>query len=147
MFKIMMDTLRCTMFFNCDSQIVQLFLQAGADVNLKSEYGWTALHYAIGHASAEIVTLLLLQAGADVSLITDFGHTALHYATKGGKYKIIELLLINAKDKLTNKKYLDFVNTKENENGWTALHYAIGHASAEMDLIIASSWSRCEFDN
>jgi ankyrin repeat protein len=48
------------------TEIVQLLLEKGADVNAKNKYGRTALIYATERGYTEIVQLLL-EKGADVN--------------------------------------------------------------------------------
>lgn len=54
----------------CQSAIVVLLLQHGANMNLRSSNGGTPLYVAASHASADAV-LVLLEAGADMT-ITDY---------------------------------------------------------------------------
>ena len=58
---------------------VQAELDAGADVNARTENGYTPLHWAAGWGTAETVQLLIA-AGADVNARTENGYTPLHWA-------------------------------------------------------------------
>mmetsp|Transcript_105152 Transcript_105152/g.206253 ORF Transcript_105152/g.206253 Transcript_105152/m.206253 type:complete len:84 (+) Transcript_105152:2647-2898(+) len=55
--------------------LVQVLLDAGADVNVKGEEGWTALITATSFGHSAIVQLLL-EAGADVNVQDWTGRTA-----------------------------------------------------------------------
>ena len=52
-------------------------LEAGADPNARTEYGYTPLH------SARLVKTALLGAGADLNARTEYGYTPLHSARTG----------------------------------------------------------------
>lgn len=95
-----------------NKDIVMLLLNNGADVNIKSSYGNTALMSAIEFKRLDIV-IELLHRNVDVNAITNFGSTALHTATSYYKQYnenecviscvMVELLLakgadVNAKD-------------------------------------------------
>ena len=95
-------------------QVVDMLLEANANVRLADGEGWTALHHASCEGYDEIVDRLL--AHADQLLIdatTSGGNTALMLASLEGKLEVVKkLLTANA----------DF--TTRNKNGRTALHDA-----------------------
>ena len=67
-------------------------LDAGADVNQQTEYGWTALLTAINNRNYQLATLLV-ERGADVNLANKGGWTPLYLATdnrniEGGDYPV-----------------------------------------------------------
>jgi ankyrin repeat protein len=72
--------------------VVELLLDAGADVRVQTTAGVTALHAAAEGYHSDIVELLL-QAGADVRIQTTAGVTALHAAADGDRSGMVELLL------------------------------------------------------
>ena len=96
-----------------DIEAVKEFLAAGSDVNAKSNYDLTPLHYA---ATKEVAELLIAK-GADVNAKSKFGMTSLHYAAKRHK-EIVELLIAKGVN----------VNAKNN-NEWTPLHFAANGGS------------------
>ncbi len=59
-----------------NAEHVKLFLDAGMDVNIRGDKGWTALMAASLNCCTEVVKLLL-EHKADVSLKDDKGKTAL----------------------------------------------------------------------
>jgi len=95
-----------------DVEAVRSALKKGADVNARSKYGSTSLHYASNNGYENIVRLLL-ENRADVSLKSRGGLTALHYAALGGYKNIAQLLLKNGAD-INEKSY----------QGYTPLHFA-----------------------
>ena len=58
-----------------DREQFQALLDAGADVNARNNYGWTALMHAARQGDPETVKLLLVK-GAQVDLQDDRGWTA-----------------------------------------------------------------------
>jgi ankyrin repeat protein len=72
-------------------EVVELLLAAGADPNLKGDYGRTALVVASLHSHAEVVESLL-QYGADPSLKDESNKTALDWARRRKNWKIVRLL-------------------------------------------------------
>jgi len=94
---------------NNNIKLVELLLQAGADINAKNNYGWTALMWASKYGYKDVVKLLI-KAGADINAKTYSGWTALISASGNGHIDVVELLLQTGAD----------VNAKDNY-GWTAL--------------------------
>ena len=92
------------------SQIVELLLEAGTDVNIAErddhsynpndeDYGYdylcngmTALHWAASEGHSTVVELLL-EASADKHAADDSGSTALHFAATRGHSEVVKLLL------------------------------------------------------
>jgi ankyrin repeat protein len=72
--------------------LVELFLNAGADVNQANNEGNTPLHYAASYGHKTIAELLL-KAGANVNQTDKEGKAPLHYAAEYGHRLIVELLL------------------------------------------------------
>ena len=72
--------------FRADPSAVELLIQAGADVNLKtleSFDGWTPLHGAAARGSADVIAVLL-KHGADPAARDAKGMTPLQVAERGG---------------------------------------------------------------
>ncbi|BAY73557.1 ankyrin repeat domain-containing protein [Trichormus variabilis] len=72
-------------------EVIRLLINAGADVNAKSNEGWTALIAAANSGCVEAVKLLL-QAGADAKAKDCWGDTALSRALAAGYVDIVQLL-------------------------------------------------------
>ena len=75
-----------------DVEILNLLLDAGADVNLKSRFGRTAIRVAACHGHIAAVRKLL-QAGADVNISDDFRRTPLMDAAGKGWIEVVDCLL------------------------------------------------------
>jgi len=85
------------------TEIVQLLLEKGADVNAETNDGKTALMYAAAKGRTEIVQLLL-EKGADVNTKI-YGTPILLWAHENGHTKIIQLLLEKGADVNAKNKY------------------------------------------
>ncbi len=75
-----------------DLESARLLLDAGADVNQTTEYGWTPLLTAVNNRNYKVAALLV-ERGADVSLANKGGWTPLYLATdnrniEGGDYPV-----------------------------------------------------------
>jgi len=75
----------------CKTEVAQLLLASGAEVNLKSLNG-SLLHSAVRKNQSRVVEFLL-QHGADVNIRDNGGQTALHVAVQGASKIIIEALI------------------------------------------------------
>ena len=64
----------------------------GIQVNLVSEYGWSALMLASGEGHEGIVQLLLDMPGIQVNLVNKVGSSALTLASIDGYEEIVKLL-------------------------------------------------------
>ena len=71
--------------------LVELFLDHGADVNTKKEDLWTALHLASSNGRLEVAKVLL-HRGADIHARNVDGHTPSGIASKRGQQDIVQLL-------------------------------------------------------
>jgi ankyrin repeat protein len=75
-----------------DIESARALLDAGADVNQPSEYGWTPLLTAVNNRNYQLARLLI-ERGADVNLANKGGWTPLYLATdnrniEGGDYPV-----------------------------------------------------------
>jgi len=93
-------------------EVKSLFDQ-GADINAKTNYGWTALTDSSFNGHLEVVKYLIEQ-GADVNAKTNVGNTALTDSSREGQLEVVKYLIEQGAD----------VNV-ENQNGYTALDYII----------------------
>ena len=80
---------------NQDQAVAMLtaLLEAGADVNSRNEYGFTALHIATYKGDNDSVKLLLAQPGIKLDQPNDDSDTALMMAAEHGHAEIVEMLL------------------------------------------------------
>ena len=75
-----------------DIPAIEQLLTAGADVNVRDEHGWTALHWSAGKGNVAMVKLLL-ERGANVASKGRDNRTALLVARAARRFEIVELLL------------------------------------------------------
>jgi ankyrin repeat protein len=100
-----------------DKRDIESLVSQGADVNAKTDGGYTPLHFtAVADENVEIVKFLVSQ-GADINVKTDTGSTPLHVAAVNGGVEIVKFLVaqgadVNAKNKVGTP--LDMA--KQNEN-------------------------------
>ena len=79
---------------NSNPAVIELLVQAGADVNERTRDGTTPLHAAAGGNSNPAVIELLVRLGADVNALDKAGNTPLHYAARNNRNpEVIEALL------------------------------------------------------
>ncbi len=99
-----------------------MFAEVGADLDLKSWDGQTALMVALSHKN-ESFALKLIDCGADVSVKTDKGPSALNLASQNNQVSVVEQIIsknisaevINHQDKSGNTSLMlssYFGNTK-----------------------------------
>jgi ankyrin repeat protein len=94
--------------------VAEVIIQAGVNINERSDDGGTALHMAASDQSDTAVVELLLQSGIDAEAKNKFRKTALQKAEEKGHHDIVrvikkhqELLLADARE------WRDFLNTPE----------------------------------
>jgi len=106
-----------------NAAVIRLLLEAGADVNRTSGWGWTPLIRATLEGKRSNVRLLL-EAGADIEATSD-GQTALMHAAGGRRPEHVDIFhdLMDAGADVT------FTT----ESGWTVLHdAALGRLPLEV---------------
>jgi serine/threonine-protein phosphatase 6 regulatory ankyrin repeat subunit A len=101
------------------AEIVQTFIDHGADVNKPGPYDSLPLQWAAFNRHYEVAKVLIAN-GAKVNAVDRNGNTALHTAVDRGSRDIVELLLshgadINVLDK-DNKTPLDLVALKDDDH-------------------------------
>jgi ankyrin repeat protein len=101
--------------------VAEMLLAKGAEVNVKSNFGWTPLHFAADHKD---VAELLLAHKADVNAKDIFGETPLHGEAMSGCKAVVKLLLANKAD----------VNARD-KHGDTPLHVASASKLCGKDVV------------
>jgi len=86
-----LDDKLVTASWNDHVDVVKLLLKAGANIDVKSKYGWTALMHASYNGHVDVIRLLL-EAGADVEAKSNAGMTALMHASFNGHVSVVKLL-------------------------------------------------------
>lgn len=106
--------------------ITELLLRHGADVNARTRYGVTPLHWAALSGQADVAEVLI-ENGADVNArMNDLLLTPLHYTAKYGSADIAELLLKHGAD----------ADSKDDEKGMTPLHFASNYGHADVAEVL-----------
>ncbi|CAL4094580.1 unnamed protein product, partial [Meganyctiphanes norvegica] len=72
--------------------LVHIFLQYGADPNLRSKTGETAVHVACGRGNLKMV-VALLKRGGDPTILDGSGRTAVHCAAMCGSLLMVQYLV------------------------------------------------------
>ena len=75
---------------NQNTEVAKRLLKAGAEINAKDKFGWTALMEAAAHAERPEMILALLTAGADAKIKNNDGRTALDLSRGNPKLKDTE---------------------------------------------------------
>jgi hypothetical protein len=102
------------------SEVVQLLLESGVDIDARERYG-TALRLASAGDHDQAVQILL-NAGADVNTQDEFNRTALHMAAGTGRVEVVETLIKHGTSVTQVDRY-----------GLNALNWAIlGPATLEL---------------
>ena len=124
--------------------MVQKYLEKGADVNAKDDSGFFPLLIAVDNNNYDMVKLLI-SFGVDLNLktgkiydkkgIIDYG-TALMYSTKLGLYEISKLLIVSGAD----------VNA-QNEDGKTALMIASERGNEKLTKLLISKGADVNIKN
>ena len=141
-----------------EAEIAEFFIKAGANVNLPTKKGFTALMFAAGTGEANLVTTLI-ERGADVAAKTNDARAALIFAADFGSSEIVDLLLgagadVNAQAADGSTALMRAINLKhaavvqsllkkdaalnlKTANGWTALMVAVasGDQATALDLM------------
>ena len=106
---------------NCDTALVKLLLEAGADPNVHNPYGTTVLERAVANCDTALVKLLL-DAGADPNVHNPYGTTVLERAVANCDTTLVKLLLDAGADP----------NLPDNPYGTTVLEKAVSDCNTEL---------------
>lgn len=108
--------------YSPDTEVIELLLREGSDVDFTDADGRTPLHCAAAYNTNPNVLKVLLRAGADPSAVDDVGASVLHYAAERNPDPEAIIVL-----------YLSGANLNAVDNtGLNALHYAAGANKAPV---------------
>ena len=96
LFILQMTVLYLAAEFKCSAEIVNILIEAGADVHAVNGYQSSPLHFASKYSSVPVVKVLL-EAGADVNALNCSQSSPLHYASKRNPAVVRVLLEAGAK--------------------------------------------------
>lgn len=105
---------------NRNFEMIEMFLENGADIDIQDRNGLTPLHYAIGQKLTDIVKYLV-KRGADIHLANEYGITPLHQAAYSGRIEVVEFLMISGADPLV-------------KNAQGATPYDLAKAKGRLDV-------------
>ena len=110
---------------NSSLKIIEEKLISSKNLNIRDDYGFRPLHFAVQNGEKEKVQLLL-STGVNTNAKTDHGFTPLYFAVgKKGDLEIIKMLI----------KFGSSLNVKD-KNGITPLHYAAWGSSEKIILLL-----------
>ena len=115
-----------------DPDFAKMLIDAGADVNVKINWGWTPLFLAASNSQIEIAQLLIT-AGADVNSRDPDGTTLLMIAARNGHTEIARLFIaecvdVNARNNCHNTALMMAL-----ENGYIGTAQLLIAAHADVD--------------
>ena len=76
---------------NNNLERLKLLVDEVVDINIRDEYGKTALRYAVENGHLEVVKYLI-DKGADINVKDNYGKTALTWASRNGHLEVAEFL-------------------------------------------------------
>jgi len=84
-------------------EVAKLLVEAGVDVTVQENDGYTPLHAAARHAEGDLFIKMLLDKGLDPSIHNLYGQTPLHDACGQNHVKCVAMLIQNGAD--INKRH------------------------------------------
>lgn len=115
-------------------ELIQILLDAGADVNASNNWGDTPLHIAAAEIKSPSVVLKLIEAGADVNAKSSLGYTPLH-STAGS---FVPSFTSCCPNQLEILQALIAAGADVNARSWdgeTPLHEAAFHAEDPLIIV------------
>ena len=108
------------------TDIVQVLIDAGADIDTQNHAGCSPLHSACASGTLEVLKLLV-RGGAGVRTTNDQGRTCLHLAAELGHIDIVRYLVGLPEVEL---------NRRDTEKNYTALQYAVQEKHTEVTQVL-----------
>lgn len=110
-------------------EIFDFLIQCGADINIKDNYGWTALMYAANYGNYNAIRELI-KLGATINIVDKDGRTPLIYAAKNGNWGSIPELIEGLVKKNNHQSIQSFIDHQD-KDGITALMYVARYDQPE----------------
>jgi ankyrin repeat protein len=101
------------------TSIAEMLIEAGAEIEARTNGGWTPLHTAVAQNASEVVGLLL-EKGADIDAQNDSDETVLHFVQNTDP-QLYTFLLENTEDA-----------DPRDEHGATPMTYAAAHGRIDL---------------
>jgi ankyrin repeat protein len=112
-----------------DSMLCNKLLCEGCNIDLQSQYNYTALHFAANKGDIDVVKILCFW-NANLTLTTSQGFTPLHFACRYGNADVVNLLLKNGASHTLNSQTRD---------GETPLHIAASKGRISVVALLLSN--------
>ena len=120
---------------NRDTKTVRKMLEQGADPNVQSRDGYTALMYACQDRRTDTATVRkMLEQGADPNVQNNYGETALMKACRSGHTDIARLLLEHGADPNVQNNDGETALIEACWWGYTRIMELLIQAGAETDI-------------
>ena len=125
--------LHYAVYFHSDTEIVDLLIARGADINVHDELGCSILHYAVGNLSCPQMVKKVLEVGVPFSEVDENGDRPIHLASGIGNIPAIEILLeageeINVRGQW-NKTPLHFAAAGRCDNAQETIKFLLAHGA------------------
>ena len=119
--------------FHFDTEIVNLLIAYGANINVYDDLGSSILHYAVGNLSCPQMVKKVLEVGVPFSVADENGDRPIHWAAAIGNIPAIEILLeageeINVHGQW-NKTPLHFAAEGRCENAQETIKFLLDHGA------------------
>ena len=108
------------------TDVAQVLIDAGADIDAVNNFGCSPLHSACASGALSIVKMLV-RAGAEVHATNDKGRTCLHLAAELGHTETVRYLVGLPEVEL---------NHRDTEKNYTALQYAVEENRKEVTQVL-----------
>ena len=112
--------------FRKHTDVLQVLIDAGADIDTQNNDGYTPLHSACASGALDMVKMLV-RAGAGVRVTDNGGCTCLHVAARFGHTETVRYLVGLPEVELNHR------DTKKN---YTALQYAVGNYHKDIAQVL-----------
>ena len=120
-----------------DATLCNKLLCEGCNIDLQSQYNYTALHFAANKGDIDVVKILCFW-NANLTLTTSQGFTPLHFACRYGNADVVNILLTNGASQTLNSQTSD---------GETPLHIAASKGRISVVALLLSNKAMLELQD